>query len=171
MDRKDPGVEAILATNPSTPRQWTRAAKILSDLGRPDLARGFLKQVLDANLDQQQLVALEESFGPGMFARLADRRDLAPEAQQLTDAVLAAVSGHVKDPARVATAIDALDDPSAEARAEAMVRLEQAGDTAAAPLIAVLGDAGRVAQHAAARAALVRLGPDAVGPAAAALEA
>jgi len=167
---EDPAVEALLATNPSTPLEWVRAAKILADLHKPDMAKAFLKQVLDANLDQGQLVALEASFGTAIFVEMASRADLAPEAQRLNDAVLDAVNRHVRDPARLAGMIQQLQDPSAEVRYRALVELQRAGDAAVGPLFAVLADPGRAAEHANVRAALVKLGSDAADPLIAILE-
>ena len=167
----DPAVEAILATNPATPAEWTRAARILSDLGRPDLARGMLKRVLDAQLDDARLIALYETHGAAVFTALAARGDLAPEARQLTDAVLSAVERQVHDPARLAGLVEQLQDPSAEVRFQAVVELRKARASAVAPLLAVLSDPARADQHDRARAALVAIGPDVVDPLIAALEA
>ena len=70
----------------------------LADLGQPDLAKGFLKKVLDAKLDPQQLADLGEQFGSPMFLDLAGRPALLPEAKQLADAVAAAVKARLKTP-------------------------------------------------------------------------
>ncbi|HUT90087.1 MAG TPA: hypothetical protein VMY37_11360 [Thermoguttaceae bacterium] len=168
--RESPAVEAILATRPSTPRELVRSAKILADLERPDLAKGFLNQVLSANLDQQQLVALQGLLGAGLFREMASRADLAPEAQQLNEAVLTAVSRHLQDPARLAGLIKQLQDPAAEVRQQALVELERSGAAAVGPLLAVLADPARAAEHGNVRAALARLGGDAVDPLIAILE-
>jgi hypothetical protein len=170
------GVEAILATEPGTPTELVRAAKILADLERPDLARQFLKQVIDAfaGLDEAgrsaALVGLEERFGSPVFTEMAARADLAPEARQLNDAVLSAVRRHVQDPARLAGFVGQLKDPSAEVRYGAVVELQRAGSAAVGPLAPVLADASRAAEHANVRAALVQLGSDALDPLIAILE-
>jgi len=166
----DSGVAAILATKPATPLEMVRAAKILAGHERPDLARDFLKKVLAANLDEQQLIALRESLGPEIFTEMASRPDLAPEAQQLGDAVLAAVGRHRQDSTRLAAIIAQLQDPSADTRYKAFVELRETGAAAVWPLTLVLADPGRAAEHAGVRAALVALGSDAVGPLTAVLE-
>ncbi|NQT14708.1 MAG: HEAT repeat domain-containing protein, partial [Planctomycetes bacterium] len=171
-----PGVDAILATNPRTPAERVRAANILADLERPDLARPFLKQVIDAvsGLDEAgqsaALVGLEERFGSTVFTEMASRADLAPEARQLNEAVLSAVRRHVQDPTRLAGFVDQLKDPSAEVRYAAVVQLQRAGSAAVGPLVAVLADASRAAEHANVRAALGQLGSDALDPLIAILE-
>jgi len=171
MEKRDsPAVEAILATGPSTPAELVRSAKILADLERPDLAKGFLNQVLSANLDQQQLVALNERFGSGFFREMASRADLAPEAQQFNEAVLTAVTRHLQDPARLAGLIKQLQDPATQVRQQALVELVRSGAAAVGPLLAVLADPTRAAEHGDVRAAMARLGSDAVDPLIAILE-
>ncbi len=164
VEVKNPAVEAILETKPSTPSERVRAAKILSELDRPDLAKQFLQQVLDAKLNSEQLAALGSEFGAGVFVRLSARADLAPEAGQLADAVLEAVNQQLQAPKRIAGLIQQLSSPSADARYAAMASLREAREAAVGPLVAVLADPARAAEHANVRAALLRLGADAVPP-------
>ena len=166
-----PAVAAILDTKPSTPKDMARAAKILSDLERPDLAREFLKQVIGANLDPKQLAALEEEYGPAMFIEMAAREDLAPEAQLLADAVLTAASKMAVDPKNLAVVIRELNSPSAETRFFALDKLLKAQSAAVWPVVSVLVDPKRKAEHENLQVALGRLGGDAVRPLLAILEA
>ena len=77
----DSGVAAILALNPTTPAECTRAAKTLAELGRDDLAKDFLKKVVDAKLDEQQLFELGEECGSTVFVELAARQPAAAGGQ------------------------------------------------------------------------------------------
>ena len=95
----NPGVEAILANNPRTPEELTRSAKILADLGRPDLAKGFLRRVLAAEPGQKQLAAMVEQYGSAMFTAMAGRADLSPEGKQLAALALDAAERESRDPA------------------------------------------------------------------------
>ena len=165
-----PAVAAVLATKPTTPPEMARAAKILSDLGRPDLARDLIQKVLAANLDQQQLAAMEEQFGSAMFVAISSRADLAPEGKQLADLVLAAANSVLEDPARLAELIKQIQDPSAEVRIRALNGLKRARGAGVVPLLAVLADPARSDEHTNVRAALVELGGSAQGPLWAALE-
>lgn len=160
----DPAVDAILQTKPSTAVELARAAKALADLNRPDLARQYLKKLIEANLDSKALSALSDEFGPAMFANLGSRRELAPEGKQVADAVLDAKIHQLQDPQRVAGLIQRLGDPSPEIRGQAVVGLQGAGAAAVGPLLSVLADPQRAAEHASVRAALVAVGPEAVGP-------
>ena len=169
--RQEAAVTGILATNPTTPRERARAARILADLGRPDLARPFLKLVLDAKLDQAQLASLAEEFGTAMFTEMAARADLAPEARLLADAVLRAINKKLGAPDRLAGLVGQLQDPSPDTRYRALTGLMQARGQAVAPLVAVLADPARAKEYPAVRTALAQLGSDAVGPLIGILEA
>jgi len=160
----DPAVAAILATKPNTPEECIRAAKILAELNRADLAKGFIQKVLDAKLDPQQLADLGQQIGSPVFLELSDRSALLPEAKQLADVVTAAVTARVKDAKRIAGLIKQLQDPSPEKRLRALVGLQEAGEAAIDPLLAVLADPARAPEHDNVRAALAEMGRIARGP-------
>ncbi len=170
-ETEDPAVAAVLQSEPSTAAEKIRAARILADLGRPELGKRFLKEVIDTKPNQQQLAELAGQFGSPMFVNLAGRKDLAPEARQLSDAVLVAANRQLRDPKRLADAIDRLQDPSSQVQSAAVAELQAAGSAAVAALIGVLADAGRQAEHDSIRAALLQMGRDAIEPLLACLEA
>lgn len=159
-----PAVQAILETKPTTPKELARAAKILADLERPDLAKKYLSTVLAANLDQQALAALQAELGSPVFIELGSRKDLAPEGTQLADAVLAAAQAELTAPKRLAQLVSELNAPTADVRFMAMDQLRRARGAAVGPLLAVLADPAKKAEHANVLAALVRLKSDAIGP-------
>ena len=161
---EDPAVQALLETNPTTPSEGIAVAKSLAALGKPKLAKDLLRRVLAAKLDQKQWAALGERLGSTVFFQLGARADLQPEGRQVADAVLSALEAQVRDSQRVAGLIKQLQDPSASVRVAALLGLQQARDAAVGPLLAVLADASRTAEHRNVRAALARMGPDAVRP-------
>ena len=116
----DPAVEAGLGSGSTTPGEWVREANILAGLGRPDLAKGYLQRVLKAKLKQKELAALANRFGSAMFTELARRDNLAPEAKQLSDAVLAAANRELQDRKRVVGLVAKLPDPSVAVRSRAL---------------------------------------------------
>ncbi len=156
--RGDSGVAAILATKPSTPVDCTRAATILADLDRPDLAKRYLKKVLDAKLPPKQLADLGEEIGPAALLRLAERDALRPEGRQLADAVSAAVAARREDSTRIAALIQQLHDASPDRRDVAMTQLQEVPRVAIGPLINVLADPARAGEHANVRATLAGMG-------------
>ena len=166
----NPAVEAILANDPRTPEELTRSAKILADLGRPDLAKGFIRRVLAAQPGKAQLAAMVEQYGSAMFTAMAGRDDLNPEGKQLAALALDAADRESRDPKKLETLIHQLQDPLPDARYAAAESLAQARGTAVGPLLAVLADPARAAEHVNAKAVLLRLGDDAIRPLVGALE-
>jgi CheY-like chemotaxis protein len=154
----EPGVAAILETKPKTPEECVRAAKTLSDLNRADLAKGFLKKVLEANLDAQQLADLGQQIGLPEFVDMSVRPALLPEARELSDAVAAAVKARREDSKRIADLIGQLQDASAEKRLKALIGLQEAREAAIGPLLAVLADPARKPEFANVRAVLIEMG-------------
>ena len=154
----DPAVVAILATEPASPAECARAAKTLTDLGYPEVAKPLLKKVIDAKLNPEQLADLGEQFGSPMFLDMAVSAALLPEAKELADAVTAAVAARLTDPKRIAELIGQLQDPQAEKRVEALAGLQASGSAAIGPLIAVLADPSRTAEYANVRTVLAGMG-------------
>ena len=161
---EDPAVAAILETKPATPSECIRAAKILSDLKRPDLAKQFLQKVIDAKLDTGALANLADRFGSAMFVQLSARADLRPQSQQVADAVLEAQNSQLQNPQRVAELIKLLQDSSAENRSAAFSGLMDARGAAVAAMIEALADPARAAEHLQIRNALAAMGRQAVDP-------
>ena len=154
----NPAVAAILATAPTTPAECVRTAKILTDLGHPDVAKRFVKKVLDANLKPEQLAELGEEFDAALFLDLASKKELLPEARQLADAVVAAVKAKREDAKRIAALIVQLQDSSTDTRAQAMIGLQEAREAAIGPLLAVLADPKRASEYANVRTVLASMG-------------
>ena len=161
---EDPVVTALLASNPTTPSEIFHTAQLLLEAGRPELAKRFLKKLLDAKLDDGQWTALVDEFHTPAFTDLAGRTELRPESEELIHAALSAVNRRLHDPARIAEQIKQLQDPSPEVRARALAGLQAAHGAGVNALIAVLADPQRAAEHAAVRAALVAMRGDAIDP-------
>jgi HEAT repeat protein len=166
----NPAVEAILANNPRTPEELTRSAKILADLGRPDLAKGFLRRVLAAEPGQKQLADMVKQYGSEMFTAMAGRADLSPEGKQLAALALNAAERESRDPQRLEALIRQLQAPLPDDRYAAADALAQARGAAVGPLLAVLADPSRAVEHGNAKAVILRLAGDAVRPLVGALE-
>ena len=166
----DPAVRAILGSQPSTPAECIRAAQSLASLGEIELGRWFLKQALEARLSDEQLAALAEEFGSGLFIGLASRTQLQPEGRQLAEAVFEAANRRWRDPQLLAALIGQLSDPAPQKRADALRGLLRAGPAAAGALVDALADPARTADRPVVRGALRHFGDDAVEPLIALLE-
>ena len=163
-EESDPLVLAIRDSNPKTPEGLMRTVEMLVNLGRPDAAKAYVQQLAAAGLDPPAMASLHRRFGSTLFLRLIGEKQLAPEGQQLGRAVLEAVHQAVRDPQRLAALADRLSDPSPAVRHTAMVDLRQAGDAAVAPLVTVLADPARAAEHGRVQQALEQLDVAAVEP-------
>lgn len=160
----DPVVRMILDAKPTTPDQWIHDVRTLLNLKRPVFAKEYLKQFLNVLPSEEELVQIQSRYGSAFFLRLTNRAELQPEGAAVADAVMKAASARMADTARINALVDRLSDPDAAARRAALVELVKAGPAAVTPLISVLADDSRQAEHAAVRAAIVALGDVAVEP-------
>ena len=160
----DPAVQAILESNPTTAAEYSRGAKILADLQRPDLAKTFLQKALDTKPSEQQLADLAKQFGVTMFLDLASQPELCPPARQLADAVVAANAKQLTDPQHLADLTKKIQDSSDDVRAQALAGLKDAHAAGVEALVAVLADRRHEAEHPTARLALINMGSEAAGP-------
>ena len=167
----DPAVLAVLELKPQTPPQQFEAARLLADLNQPELAREFLKQLMQAKLDDAALAALADKFDTPTFLRFGRTEALAPEAAQFVSAVLAAAEKVGRDPARLERLAQQLSDPGKISREDAIVALHRAGSAAVGPLLSGLADGKRASEHAALREMILLLNNDATAPLSSGLEA
>jgi hypothetical protein len=161
---EDPLITALLASPPTTPAETFHTAESLLQAGRPELAKKYLRKLLDAKLDDNQWTALVDEFHTPALNELADRAELRPESEELIHTALSAVNRRLLDPARIAAEVKQLQDPSPEVRERALINLRNAHGAGAGALIAVLADPQRAAEHAAAVDALVAMRGDAIDP-------
>ncbi len=164
-------VLAVLETKPATPAEWVEAAQVLTQLGRPDLGKKFLQQLIAAKPTEKKLVELVDRFGSALFVDLASREELLPEAKTVAEAVLGAATRAHQDAAWLKKQIAQLKDPSPDVRYRAMLGLRDAGQAAVLALIDTLADPKKADLHSRARAALGEIGPEATGPLIAAIDA
>ena len=161
---EDPVVAALLSSDPATPSEIFHTAQLLLEASRPELAKKYLRKLLDAKLDDGQWSALVDEYHTPAFTDLAQRTELRPENEQVIQAALGAADRRLRDPARLDEEIKQLQDSSPEVRAAAATRLQRAHVAAVAALIAVLADPQRAGEHAAVRHALAAMRGDAIDP-------
>jgi hypothetical protein len=167
---EDPVVTALLTSNPTTPSEIFSTAQSLLEAGRPELAKKFLRKLLEAKLDDAQWTALVDEVHTTAFTDLAGRAELRPESEELIHAAMSAVNRRLHDPARIAEQIKQLQDPSPEVRGRALTSLRGAHGAAVSALIAVLADPQRASENQAVRDALAAMRGDAIDPLADILE-
>lgn len=161
---KDPVVLSIRESNPNTPAKLANAVQLMLDYGRADEAKSYLLKLLEAKPDEATLAQLQNQFGSTLFLRLKLDEKLAPEGAELGEAVLKAAYKTSRDPVRLQKLVEQLRDPTPYVRQTAVRDLKRAGTSAVAPLVLVLADKERSAEHATVRSALVALGQVVVEP-------
>jgi hypothetical protein len=167
---EDPAIVAILAVKPKTPVECFQMARTLWRLGRPELARPLLGQILAEKPDDETLAGLVKEFGSPALTDLSNQPALLPEAEQLAAVALGAANRRLQDPQRLAGLIGQLQDPSEVVRGQAMLGLREGRGAAVGALLAALADPAQAAGRPALQAALVAMRSEAFEPLAAILD-
>ncbi|MFQ5733955.1 MAG: hypothetical protein ACE5KM_18615 [Planctomycetaceae bacterium] len=105
---------SLLLTEPKTPDEMFKAAVLMYRLARPNLARKYLKQLMDSKPSDKTLLQLRDKYGPADFLRLALAKDLQPLSRQLLDRVNAAFRARGADPKYISGLLDKLEGTDAE---------------------------------------------------------
>ncbi len=170
FSKPDAAVDSIVDSNPQTPAEVLRAAGILADLGRADLAKKYLDQLAGAKPDENALADAAAKVDKDLLMKVAANSALQPSGRQLVDAALAAAANRFRDPRRLMAEIDRLRDPSRSVQRDAARKILAAHDDAVPALLAVLADPNRKAQHTPIKQLLVALGSESLRPLFAALQ-
>lgn len=164
----DPIVLAVQESNPRAPHDLLRAVKILSDIGRFDLAKSYLERLAALELDQATLIRLQRRFGDSLLLRLANTEELAPEGPEFSQRVFDAVRQRVTAPQYSADLVEKLADP--RDRSRILGELRGRTSDVVGPLLQILADPEQSVRHAEVQRALVHLDDQAVEPLRGALE-
>lgn len=166
----DPLVRAILLLKPTRAEDQFRAALSLQRLRRPELAKQFLQQILDAKYDAPTLAGLHRMFGPAAFFSMMKEEALQPQGTVVANAVLRAATEQGHDPKRIDAFVQQLGNTQPARRRLAMVQLARIGRPAIGRLLRALTQPANNEQQISARKTLVAIGPEIVPLLAAAME-
>ncbi len=169
VEREPLVIEMLRASNPSSPEQILSAAQSALQFGRTDEAKKYLEKLLADKPTDDVLAPLTARHGPFLL-QIIGVKDLQPTGLEVADLVQSAAQRVAQDQTRIAAAIKQLASSDAAARQAALEQLALGGDTVVNPLLAVLADPARAAEHAALRLALVQLGSPVELPLIAALD-
>ena len=161
---EDPVVTALLASNPTTPSEIFRTAQLLLEAGRPELAKRFLKKLLDAKLDDGQWTALVDEFHTPAFTDLAGRTRIAAGERRVDPRGPRRRQSPPARPGPHRRADQAIAGPVARGPRTGPGGPAEGARRGVSALIAVLADPQRAAEHAAVRAALAAMRGDAIDP-------
>ena len=123
-----------LLVEPEAPAELVTAAARLRRIGRPNLAKRYLRSLLDSNPGDAELLAARDVVGPATFFELAADPDLRPESATLQRRVDEAFARRSTDPAALNATIDALVGGPRQ-REAAEVTLRGLADLAAPRLV------------------------------------
>ncbi|MGY8769494.1 MAG: HEAT repeat domain-containing protein [Pirellulales bacterium] len=165
-----PAVLVIKESNPQTATEIVRAAELMIDLGRDDLALAYL-QLLVANApDEDSWVAAHKKYGSGIFIRFQSLASLQPTGAEVAQSALQAISDYAHNSKRIDGLIQQLGSDVVLERQKAKAELSRAQQFAVNPLLKALGDPAQATQHATINQLLVSLGEYSEAPLLAALD-
>lgn len=162
-------VLTIRDSNPTTPPELVQAAETLLNIDRPELAKTYLKQLLDSQADPDELARLPRRFGSALFIRLGQDARVQPEGAQLSRTVLEAADQRARNPQRIEALVRQVTADAPEVRQVAIAQLRGVAMDAVTPLIRAIAQTSSIQDQARQREALRALGKVVVGPLAAAL--
>lgn len=119
---------------PETPAKRVRGAIIANSLGRPDLAQGYLQELVRNQPGTTTLLELRTEFGIGTFLDLSANPSLAPASRQLLQLINEASLQEPASSSSVELLIEQLGQKSPAAK-DAVLTILSAGAAAAAPLL------------------------------------
>ncbi len=160
----NPAVRAALELPRREPADYLLAITALLDLGRPELAKPILDELMKLKLTDAQRAALVAEFGSRSMLQLARARELAPAGAEFAGACMAAAAAAANDPQRIAKLVTQLTDPSAEVRALSRNDLAAIGQVGAAATLEALANQTNPAHREALATAAAQMAPVVNGP-------
>ena len=100
----------MLESHPKTPAQLLRAIDILLDLDRADLARPLVEELSQKKLNVTAKAALVNQFNSATLMKLAHNAELAAVLGPLVDDLFQSAEAYRRDPKRLATWAQQLQD-------------------------------------------------------------
>ncbi len=159
----NPAVLSALQMPRTTPGEYLQTVVTLVDLGRPELAVPIFQQLQAMDLTDAQRAELVGQYGSYRMLQLARTTEI-PGGPAFAEACLAAAAAQARDPQRLQRLVDALVDPSPEARLLARADLAQAGQAGATAVLEALARERDVIRRRALADAAASLYPLTVGP-------
>jgi len=158
LEEKLPLVLQLLRdSNPQTPKAILQAANAALQFGSPDESKRYLTQFLTAKFPADQLAAVPHQVGTSVLLRFASHEKLHPEGKEVARIVQEAAYARATDPAEIDKTIQMLANPSLSVRQLALEKLGESGSHVVTPMIRVLADKSRSAEHRYVRVALAHL--------------
>lgn len=124
----------LLLSKPETPEELMQTIVQLTDLGHAKSAKPYLKQLLEANIDNEMVLKLRDKYGPAAFLSLANNKTLQPDSTVLLKKMEVAFRAYATDPARIDGLINDLAATPTK-RSIAIIELKSAGSIVVPPIL------------------------------------
>ncbi len=128
-----------LLIEPTTAGALFDAVVLMTDLGRPNLANGYLQKLLESNPDDAALLAMRDKHGPAVFLRLSNLVSLQPGSVTLLGRMNAAFGRFAADTTRIDRLIGELEG-APSVRDAAILQLRSGGALVVPRLVEHIGD-------------------------------
>ena len=93
----DLAIKILLDQNPTEPQPLAEAIRTCVQLGREDVARKFMRTLIDGNFDATQLAPLTDVLDAVVLHELAMEEELQPEGAQLSNIIRQAIKQRYDD--------------------------------------------------------------------------
>lgn len=160
----DPAVNEVILSNPKTADELLRAIDILVNLDRIELAKGYLQNLTDLQLDTTALANLQRRVGSGIFVKLAGTRELNPQAAEFATSALVAASEMQQDPKRLRSIVDQLQAAEPAQHRRLARELINVGSPAVAPMLNHVASEPSSTIAPLLRTSIAAIGKPAIGP-------
>ncbi|MDB5341433.1 MAG: hypothetical protein JWN70_7052 [Planctomycetaceae bacterium] len=137
---KKPPADSPLVVEPKTPEEIFEAVVLMVDLVRPDVAKLYLQKFMETDPPDDLLLALREKYGPGVFLKLSNIKDLQPLSIELLNRNNAAFARFAQDPARLDALLKDLVSGTGAQKTAAQFQMQTAGVHVVPALISALGN-------------------------------
>ena len=135
-----PPADSPLVIEPKTPEEIFEAIVLMVDLVRPDVAKLYLQKFMETEPTDELLLALREKYGPGVFLKLSNIKELQPLSIDLLNQNNAAFSRFARDPARLDALLKDLISGTGAQKTTAQFQMRTAGVHVVPALISALGN-------------------------------
>ncbi len=163
-------IQQLRDSNPQTPKAILLAANAALQFGDPAEAKRYLTQFLAAKFPADQLAVVPHQVGTSLLLHFAASEKLQPEGKEVARIVQEAAYARATDAAEIDKTIKLLSNPSLNIRQLALEKLGESGTHVVTPMVRVLADNARQAEHRYVRVALAHLAASTEQPLIGALE-
>ena len=138
-DNQPAAPSSPLLTEPTSAGALFDAVVLMTDLGRPNLANGYLRKLLEMTPDDATLLAMRDKHGPAVFLRLSNLVSLQPGSVVLLEKMNAAFGRFAADTTRIDRLIGELQG-APSVRDAAILQLRSGGALVVPRLVERIGD-------------------------------